>query len=241
MKRTVLDRLVHDRTLQRPVALVTDLETGLQTLVYPDLVHGGFGLDTPVLDEARRLLAQDRSGQIETEGGSFLFVRSYRPAPRLIVVGAVHIAQALVPMARLAGYRVVVVDPRGTFASTERFPDTTILATWPDEALAGLALDAGTAVVTLSHDPKLDDPALTQALRSPAFYIGALGSRRTQAKRLERLQAQGFDPATLARVRGPVGLAIGAVTPAEIAIAILAEVTLARRGVPSPEPAGPSP
>ncbi len=148
----------------------------------------------------------------------------------MIVVGAVHIAQALVPMARLAGYEVVVVDPRRTLASIERFPNVAVTTDWPDEALTTLAPDRRTAVVALTHDPKLDDPALAAALASDAFYIGALGSRRTQASRLARLREMGFSDHDLSRIHGPIGLPVGATSPAEIAISILGQVTQVLRG-----------
>jgi xanthine dehydrogenase accessory factor len=141
----------------------------------------------------------------------------------------VHIAQALVPVARLTGYAVTVVDPRGAFATESRFPDVALVTEWPDDALNGLAIDARTAIVTLTHDPKLDDPALTVALRSPAFYVGSLGSRRTHAKRLDRLRAAGLTEEELARIHAPVGLDIGAVTQAEIAVSVMAQIIAARR------------
>ena len=147
----------------------------------------------------------------------------------MLLVGAVHIAQALGPMAALAGYGVSVIDPRRSFATDARFPGMALFHDWPDEAMAALGLDSRTAVVTLTHDPKLDDPALAAALRSPAFYIGALGSKRTQAARLSRMAEAGFTPADLARIHGPVGLSIGALSPAEIAVSILAQVTAVRR------------
>ncbi len=152
---------------------------------------------------------------------------------RLIVVGAVHIAQALVPMASLTGYDVTVVDPRRGFANDVRFPGVEMRTDWPDEALEELGLDERTAVVTLTHDPKLDDPALDVALRSEAFYIAALGSRRTHAARLERLGALGHDQPTLARIHGPAGLAIGAVSPAEVALSVMAEMTAVLRLEPA--------
>ena len=162
--------------------------------------------------------------------GRRLFLNVNNPPLRMIIVGAVHIAQPLSRMAVLAGYDVTVVDPRGAFASEERFPGLALNHDWPDEALAALAPDGRTAVVTLTHDPKLDDPALSAALRSDAFYVGSLGSRRTHTRRIERLAAEGFEPDDLARIRGPVGVDIGARTPAEIAASILAEVIAALRG-----------
>jgi xanthine dehydrogenase accessory factor len=164
----------------------------------------------------------DRSG-FDEDGETFVAI--HNPPLRLIVVGAVHIAQALVPMARIAGYDPVLIDPRESFASAARFPGETVLDDWPDEALRGLGLDGRTALVLLTHDPKLDDPALAEALRSGVFYIGALGSARTHAKRVARLAAAGFSEAEIARIHGPVGLDIGAAGPSEIAVSILAEMT----------------
>lgn len=160
----------------------------------------------------------------------FILVRN--PPPRVLIVGAVHITQALAPMAALAGYEVTVIDPRGAFATVDRFPGVALSDDWPDDAVKGLRPDLRTAVVTLTHDPKLDDPALIAALQSDAFYIGALGSRKTHAARLERLGAAGFDAAALARIHGPAGLAIGAKSPAEIAISVLAQLT-AQRHLPA--------
>jgi xanthine dehydrogenase accessory factor len=177
-------------------------------------------------------LGAGRSGEVEIEGRR-LFVQARVPDPRLVIVGAVHITQALAPMAALAGYEVIVVDPRRAFATAERFPGMTLRHDWPDEALDDIKLDARSAVVTLTHDPKLDDPALDRALRSHAFYIGSLGSKKTHAARLHRLSEAGFDEAALARIHGPAGLAIGAKSPAEIAISVLAQMTAARHGRPT--------
>ncbi|MGD9865303.1 MAG: XdhC family protein, partial [Pseudodonghicola sp.] len=164
----------------------------------------------------------------EEDGQTFVAV--HNPPLRLIVVGAVHIAQALVPMARIAGYDPAVIDPRETFAAPARFPDTRLLHDWPDEAVAELGLDTRTALVLLTHDPKLDDPALEAGLRANCFYIGALGSTRTHAKRVARMQAAGFGDDQISRIHGPVGLDIGAAGPAEIAVSILAEMTAVLRG-----------
>jgi len=236
MKRDILERLLKARAGKVPVALVTDLSTGLQSLVFHDALHGGFGLEEHHLAEIRARLRQDRSGLIafpDVEGyedeGPRLFVHAHNPPLRLIVVGAVHIAQFLSRLAALAGYAVTVVDPRAAFATEARFPGVALVGSWPDEALTGLAIDDRTAVVTLTHDPKLDDPALVVALRSPAFYVGSLGSRRTHAKRLDRLRDQGLTEAELKRIHAPVGLDIGAETPAEIAVSIVAQVVAARR------------
>jgi xanthine dehydrogenase accessory factor len=208
-----------------PVVVATRLPDGAQFLLpEPDA--------PPALNEAaRRALDEDESGTIRI-GEQDWFVHVHNPKQRLIVVGAVHIAQALVPFAAGTGYAVTVVDPRRSFASDERFPDVAISTEWPDEAMDALGPDIRTAVVTLTHDPKLDDPALDRALKSPAFYIGALGSRKTHAARLKRLRELGHDEAALTRIRGPVGLDIEAVTAPEIALSILAEIVAVRRGSP---------
>ncbi|QOL80589.1 XdhC family protein [Pseudooceanicola spongiae] len=164
----------------------------------------------------------DRSG-FEEDGATFVTI--HNPPLRLILIGAVHIAQALVPMARIAGYDPVLIDPRESFGSSARFPGETILNDWPDEGVRAFGLDGRTALVLLTHDPKLDDPALIEALRSDVFYIGALGSTRTHAKRRERMIGAGFTDADLARIHGPIGLDIGAASPAEIAVSIIAEMT----------------
>jgi len=205
MKRSDLDAIRDACRRRQSIAVVTELTTGAQRLAEAD---------------------RDRS-TVVGDGDAESFVHIFRPAPRLIVVGAVHIAQKLVPFARLADFEVSLVDPRAGFASPERFPGITPIRDWPDRAVAALSPDAATAVVVLSHDPKLDDPALAEALRSPAFYIGALGSRRSHAKRLDRLRGEGFDEPALARIRGPVGFPIGAVTPGEIAVSIVAEIVAA--------------
>lgn len=222
MKRAVLDSLLEAREAKRPVALATDMDSGAQILVDGDKTFGDLTLAEGDLAAVGAALHDDRSGVLE---GTKLFVQTFNPPLRMILVGAVHISQALVPMARIAGYEVIVVDPRQAWASKERFPDVTISTDWPDDAVTALKPDRRTAVVTLTHDPKLDDPALAVALRSEAFYIGALGSRRTQAKRVERLRELGLSEAVFARIHGPVGLAIGAKSPAEIAVSILAQVT----------------
>lgn len=224
MKNDLLQRLVTARAEKRPVALVTDLSSGLQTLVHDGADHGGFGLDDDAKAEVRRFLREDRSGIVEV-GDSQLFIHSFNPPLRIIVVGAVHIAQALAPIASLAGYDVVVVDPRRAFATDDRFPGITMNGEWPDDALKELNIDSRTAVVTLTHDPKLDDPALHVALRSEAFYVGSLGSRKTHGKRVDRLREDGFTESEIGRIHAPVGLSIGAVSPAEIALSIMAQIT----------------
>lgn len=241
MKREVLDALLAARREARPVALVTELASGDQRLLDPDRPEA---LEPPLAAALARALRRDACELLEL-GERTLFVQPFAPPPRLVLVGAVHIAQPLAAAAALAGLGVVVVDPRSAWATPERFPGVRLLRDWPDAALAALALDARTAVVTLTHDPKLDDPALVAALRSPAFYVGALGSRRTHEARRRRLLARGLDEAELARISAPVGLDIGARSAPEIAIAILAEVIQhLRRGPPAPterEPAADEP
>jgi len=223
MKSALLDRLLQDRQAKRPVALATNLESGEQALVYYDDATGPLAQQQAVVDAARTALRDDGSTTVMTAAGE-VFVHVFNPPLRLVVVGAVHIAQPLSRMAALAGYDVIIVDPRQSFANAERFPDVRTIAEWPDDAMPTLDLDRRTAVVTLTHDPKIDDPALVVALRSDAFYIGALGSRRTHAKRIDRLKAEGFNEAQIARIYGPVGLSLGAVSPAEIAVSVLAQI-----------------
>ena len=227
MKLATVDKLRKARDAGQAVALVTDLKTGQQTLVYPETVTGDFGVEGERLEKIRKWIHDDKSGVVDQD----YFVKVVSPPMRLIIVGAVHIAQALVPMAQLAGYAVTIVDPRQAFATDARFPDLTLSSDWPDEALTALKPDSRTAVVTLTHDPKLDDPALEVALKSPVFYIGALGSRKTHASRIERLKALGFDDQTLGRIHAPVGLNIGAVSQAEIALSIMGQLTAVRRQV----------
>ena len=217
-----LERVQAAREAKRPVVLATRLPEGEQRLLPEDAA-------SPALAEAaREALRADRSGVAELDGESW-FLHAFNPPLRLVVVGAVHIAQALVPMAAQLGYGVTVVDPRRAFATDERFPDVAVSTEWPDDAMDALRPDGRTAVVTLTHDPKLDDPALDRALRSEAFYIGALGSRRTHARRLDRLRELGHEDAALQRIHGPVGLPIDAVTAPEIAVSILAQVVQVRR------------
>ena len=216
----VLQYLAGLRAARKPVAYCVDLESWDRAFVQPD---------DPEHDLTDRF-AKDRSG---VEGS--VFCQIYNPPLRLALVGAVHIAQTLVPLARMAGYEVTLIDPRESFASKARFPDQPVVSEWPDEALRALKPDARTAVVTLSHDPKIDTPALEVALRSEAFYIGALGSRRTHGKRVSALTDLGFEAAQIDRIHGPVGLNIGAATPAEIAPSIMAEITETLRQ-PKPRP-----
>ena len=224
MKTEILDDVLAAREAKSPAALVTDLADGAQALIVDGKVKGDLELTEAMLDGVRKALAKDESSTIAADDRKF-FIHVFTPPKRLVVVGAVHIAQALAPMAALTGYAVTIIDPRSAFAMDWRFPGVTLTHDWPDEALEALRPDRRTAVITLTHDPKLDDPALKLALQSDAFYIGALGSTRTNAKRLERLGADGISEVELARIHGPVGLDIGAISPAEIAIAILAEMT----------------
>ena len=208
---------------EKPLAAVTDLSDGSRGFVTPSDISGDLSLDDDIVAKARVALRDDRSGVYEAGDGE-LFVHVYNPPLRLFVVGAVHIAQTLVPMARLAGYNITVADPRGSFATPDRFPETTLSVEWPDDALNEFAPDARSAIVTLTHDPKLDDPALEVALKSDAFYIGSLGSRRTHASRLERLTEAGFSEQDTSRINAPIGLDLGGRKPPEIAVSILAEI-----------------
>jgi xanthine dehydrogenase accessory factor len=225
MTRELLSLLLRDVAAKRVAVVATDLATGEARLVHPFEEEGG---DGELRSAARDAALCDRSVKLERPSGA-VFLRVYNPPVRVLLVGAVHIAQALAPMAQLAGYDVVVVDPRRAFATEERFRGVRVLAEWPDEAFAKLLLDRRTAVVTMTHDPKIDDPAIAAALRSEAFYVGALGSKKTQAARRERLAGLGFGGAELARLHGPVGLPIGAVSPGEIAISILSQLVGALR------------
>ena len=228
MKLELFKRAVESAAAGRPAALITNLKSGLQNIFQEIDFEGTLKIDETLVRAVNQALVDDRSGLVETADGT-VFIEVFNPPLRLMVVGAVHIAQPLARMAALADYAVTVVDPRGAFATTERFPGIELSTEWPDEAMARLKPDRRTAVVTLTHDPKVDDPALIAALRSPAFYIGALGSKKTHAARLKRLAAEGFKDADFARIHGPVGLDIGAVSPAEIAISILAQVTATLR------------
>ena len=219
MKLETLVELNAERAARRPVILVTDTGSGEQRLVKAEDLAGD-----PLRAELSRQLRMGKSGMIEAAGKK-LFLNVYAPTAKLVIVGAVHISQALAPLARALDYDVTVVDPRTAFASPERFPDVPLVAEWPDVALPPLNVDPYTAFVALTHDPKIDDPALLHAFERGCFYIGALGSRKTHAKRAERLRAQGAGDSDIARVHAPIGLNIGAVSPSEIAVAIMAEIT----------------
>jgi len=219
MKLDILASLNAERAARRAAIVVTDTASGEERLVKGDEVAGD-----PLKDVLKERLRTGKSGMAETPQGR-VFLTVHVPPPRLVITGAVHISQALAPIARVVGYDVIIVDPRTAFASPERFPDVKVIAEWPDTALPPLAIDRYTAFVALTHDPKIDDPALTHALDRDCFYIGALGSKKTHARRLERLKGQGIADAALGRIHAPIGLKIGAVSPPEIAVAIMGEIT----------------
>ena len=224
MKEAFLRNLITAKSAKHPTVVITDLASGAQTLWIDGKSEGDVSI-TPALGESiERTLRRDK-GETLDDGGVRYFLQPFPPPKRMIIVGAVHIAQSLVPMAKLSGYDVTIVDPRQAFSSETRFPGVTLNHDWPDEAMKALDPDRRTAIVTLTHDPKLDDPALSIALRSDAFYIGSLGSNRTHAQRLDRLREADFSEAELSRIEAPIGLDIGAVSPAEIAISIMGEVT----------------
>src|ERR1700689_3418574 len=231
MKLDILTALNAKRAARRAAVVVTDMESGQQRLVKAaDIAKDPL---RPILAERLRT---SKSGMEETAEGR-VFLTVYVPAPQLVITGAVHISQALAPIGKLLGYDVTIVDPRTAFASAERFPDVKVIAEWPDQALPPLNVDRYTAFVALTHDPKIDDPAMTHALSRDCFYIGALGSRKTHARRVERLKQQGFSDADIARIQAPIGLDIGAVSPAEIAVAIMAQITEKLREEADAEPA----
>jgi len=219
MKLETLTELNAERAARRAVIVVTDTASGEQRLVKAAAIAAD-----PLRAELAKQLRMGKSGMIEV-AGKRLFLNVYAPTARLVVIGAVHISQALVPIAQSLGYDVTVVDPRTAFASPERFPNVPLIAEWPDVALPPLNIDRYTAFVALTHDPKIDDPALLHAFEKDCFYIGALGSRKTHAKRGERLKAQGATDADIAKIHAPIGIAIGAVSPSEIAVSIMAEIT----------------
>ncbi|MGJ4887125.1 XdhC family protein [Bradyrhizobium sp. HKCCYLRH3099] len=223
MQLSTLAELNAERAARRPAILVTDVASGEQRLVKAAAIARD-----PLSDELAKHLRMGKSGMVEA-GGKRLFLNVYAPTAKLVIVGAVHISQALAPIAKSLGYDVTVVDPRTAFASPERFPDVPLIAEWPDVALPPLNVDHYTAFVALTHDPKIDDPALLHAFSRDCFYIGALGSRKTHAKRHDRLRAQGASDADIARIHAPIGLAIGAVSPSEIAVSIMAEITATLR------------
>src|SRR5579863_4988241 len=229
MKLDILTALNAERAARRAAIVVTNVASGEQRLVKAAAVAKD-PLKTPLAEHLRR----GKSGMAETAEGR-VFLTVYVPAPQLVITGAVHISQALAPIGKILGYDVTIVDPRTAFASAERFPDVKVIAEWPDQALPPLGVDRYTAFVALTHDPKIDDPALLHALSRDCFYIGALGSRKTHARRIERLGAQ--TNADLTRIQAPIGLDIGAVSPAEIAVAIMGQITEKLREEADAEPA----
>jgi xanthine dehydrogenase accessory factor len=227
MKLDLLSTLNTERAARRAVAIVTDIASGAQRLVKAADVSAD-----PMRQLLEKHLASGKSG-MEEAAGAPIFVTVHVPPPRLVITGAVHISQALAPMARMLGYDVTIVDPRTAFATVDRFPEIKLIPDWPDAALPPLNIDRYTAFVALTHDPKIDDPALLHALARDCFYIGALGSKKTHARRVQRLKEQGVSENGIARIHAPIGLSIGAVSPAEIAVAIMAEITARLR-----QPAG---
>jgi xanthine dehydrogenase accessory factor len=219
MRLDILTALNAERGARRAAIVVTELASGTQRLVKAAEVARD-----PLKETLEKHLRSGKSGVEETPQGR-VFLTVHVPPPRLVITGAVHISQALAPVAKLAGYDVTIVDPRTAFATLERFPDVKLIAEWPDTALPPLDIDRYTAFAALTHDPKIDDPALTHALARDCFYIGALGSKKTHGRRVERLKAQGLSDAALARIHAPIGLSIGAISPAEIAVAIMGEIT----------------
>ena len=226
MKLDILRTLNTERAARRPVVLVTDLASGEERLVKAAEVE-----HDPLSELLAKHIRTGKSGVEETPQGK-LFLTVHVPPPRMVITGAVHISQALAPIAKVLGYDVTIVDPRTAFASIERFPGVKVIAEWPDVALPPLGIDRYTAFVALTQDPKIDDPALTHALARDCFYIGALGSKKTHARRIERLKTQGLSDGALTRIHAPIGLEIGAVSPPEIAVAIMGEVTARLRQSP---------
>jgi xanthine dehydrogenase accessory factor len=228
VRQSTLEQVLAASGAGEPVVLVRGLDRAVEWLVdRKGSRRQAENFPRAVVEQAQQALSRDGAEVFEAEGERYL-LQTLAPAPRLIVVGAVHIAQKLIPMARLAGFEVVLIDPRSAFASSERFPEIEIVCEFAQDAMRRVPLHARTALVTLSHDAKIDEPALAAALRSEAFYVGALGSKKNHAKRLERLAALGFSPETLARIAAPIGLPLGGRSPAEIAVAILAQIVAAR-------------
>jgi len=227
MKKEILDIILTSRSKKQTLAVITRVADGMQWAVLENDSEN-HEVFTPLdIDTIKASMRDNKSSLISDEK---FFVHIYTPPLRLIIIGAVHIAQFLAPMAKVAGFDVTVVDPRSSFATPSRFPEINLSDEWPDDGILKLKPDTRTAVVTLTHDPKLDDPALVETLKTPAFYIASLGGSRTHGKRLERLKSEGFDEKELLRINGPAGLDIGSVAPSEIAISILAELTAALHG-----------
>ena len=235
MRLDILKALNDERAARRAAVVVTDVASGDQRFVKKADIAAD-----PLRETLEKAFRMGTSGMVETPQGK-VFLTVHVPPPPIVAIGAVHISQALAPMAKLLGYDVVIVDPRTAFATQERFPDVQVIAEWPDTALPPLNVDGYTAFVALTHDPKIDDPALTHALARDCFYIGALGSRKTHARRVDRLKQQGISDANVARIHAPIGLDIGAVSPAEIAVAIMGQITERLHeevdAEPKPEPA----
>jgi xanthine dehydrogenase accessory factor len=223
MKLQYIERAVAASRAGKPAAIATNLKSGEQSLIEGAEVTGNLKLDGAIQEGVRKALSDDRSMTVESTAGP-VFIEVFNPPLRCFIVGAVHIAQPLARMSAELGFRVTVIDPRTAFATDARFPEIELSTEWPDEALARLKPDKRSVIITLTHDPKLDDPALAEALKSPAFLIGALGSRKTHAARLKRLGELGFQQADLDRIHGPVGLNIGAISPSEMAVSILGQV-----------------
>jgi xanthine dehydrogenase accessory factor len=230
MRLDILKALNEERAARRAAVVVTDVTSGAQRFVKKADVAAD-----PLREHLDKALRMGKSAMVETPQGK-VFLTVHVPPPRIVAIGAVHISQALAPMAKLLGYDVVIIDPRTAFATPERFPDVNLIAEWPDKALPPLNVDGYTAFVALTHDPKIDDPALTHALERDCFYVGALGSRKTHARRVDRLKAQGLGEDALARIHAPIGLAIGSVSPPEIALAIMGQITASLRLPPEKQP-----
>jgi len=233
VKLDILKSLNAERAARRAAVVVTDVASGGQRLVKAAEIARD-----PLRELIDKHVRSGKSGMEETPQGR-VFLTVHVPPPRLVITGAVHISQALAPIAKLLGYDVTIVDPRTAFATDERFPGVKVIAEWPDQALPPLNVDHYTAFVALTHDPKIDDPALQHALARDCFYIGALGSKKTHARRIERLKGQGLSEAALGRIHSPIGLDISAVSPSEIAVAIMGEITARLRAGAKPprEPA----
>ena len=229
MRLDILKQLNAERAARRAAIVVTNQDTGAQRLV--------LGKDVardPLKTLLEKHLRSGKSGMADETPEGKVFLTVHVPSPKLVITGAVHISQALAPMGKLLGYDVTIIDPRTAFATPERFPDVKVVAEWPDVALPPIGIDRYTAFVALTHDPKIDDPGLDAALKSDCFYIGALGSRKTHARRVERLKAErGFNDNDIGRIHSPIGLDIGSVSPAEIAVAIISEITAALRQEPA--------
>lgn len=225
MDHALLSALNREHAARRAAILITEMGSGAQRLV----CKGDDLTSDPLADELAKRFRSGKSGLVETADGASVFLTVNVPPPRLVIIGAVHISQALVPMAEIAGFDVTVVDPRTAFATEERFPDGTLKAEWPEDVLKGTPLDPYTAVAAVTHDPKIDDIPLIEALKSGCFYVGALGSRKTHGKRVERFKVAGVSDAQIDRIDAPIGLDIGAASPAEIAVAVLGNIIFALR------------